>query len=362
MKRKIVTGSKVLLLIILLVGSHYLLGEDTAVFLKWWASLLVLGIGFLPLTGRLFPSFKDGGWLVSKVLGIAGSGFIIWLLVCCRLAAFTAPVCVSITTAVILLIWLFLSGRKHIRENDASRPFFAGDFGTVLDDELIFTFSFLIWTYFAGFHPAAYGTEKFMDYGFMAAMMRSETLPAKDLWYAGGVLNYYYGGQYFAVFLTKLTGTQVAQTYNLMRTMVAGFAYALPFVLVRQMILDIRDREHKFREGLAVLGGHLAGAGVSLAGNMHYVVVGKLLPWIRKIFHLPEGDYTYWFPNSTRYIGYYPAESDKTIHEFPSYSFVLGDLHAHVVNVMFVLTVICLIYAMVQKYKKNHYLYYGMIS
>ena len=147
-----------------------------------------------------------------------------------------------------------------------------------------------------------------------------------------------------------------------MRTMVAGFAYALPFVLVRQMILDIRDREHKFREGLAVLGGHLAGAGVSLAGNMHYVVVGKLLPWIRKIFHLPEGDYTYWFPNSTRYIGYYPAESDKTIHEFPSYSFVLGDLHAHVVNVMFVLTVICLIYAMVQKYKKNHYLYYGMIS
>ena len=29
-----------------------------------------------------------------------------------------------------------------------------------------------------------------------------------------------------------------------------------------------------------------------------------------------------------------------TIHEFPSYSFVLGDLHAHVVNVMFVLLVL----------------------
>ena len=68
MKRKIVTGSKVLLLIILLAGSSYLLGEDTVVFLNWWAALLVLGIGFLPLTGRFFPSFKDGGWLVSKVL------------------------------------------------------------------------------------------------------------------------------------------------------------------------------------------------------------------------------------------------------------------------------------------------------
>ncbi|MGN1141741.1 MAG: DUF2298 domain-containing protein [Oliverpabstia sp.] len=362
MKRKIVTGSKVLLLILLLTGSYYLLGEDTAVFLKWWAALLVLGIGFLPLSGRLFSSFRDGGWLVSKVLGIAGSGFIVWLLVCCRLTVFTAPVCVTITAALILIIWLLLSGINQNRKNNLRRTFFRGDLGAILDDELVFTFFFLSWTYFAGFHPAAYGTEKFMDYGFMMAMMRSETLPAKDLWYAGGVLNYYYGGQYFAVFLTKLTGTQVAQTYNLMRTMVAGFAYALPFVLVRQMILDIRDRDYKFREALAVLGGLFAGAGVSLAGNMHYVLVGKLLPWIRKIFHLPEGDYTYWFPNSTRYIGYYPAENDKTIHEFPSYSFVLGDLHAHVVNVMFVLTVICLTYAMVQKYKKNQYPYYEKMS
>ena len=65
------------------------------------------------------------------------------------------------------------------------------------------------------------------------------------------------------------------------------------------MVLDSWKREKP-----ALLGGVLAGAGVSLAGNMHYVVIGKLLPWIREIFHLPKGDYTYWFPNSTRYIGY----------------------------------------------------------
>ena len=28
---------------------------------------------------------------------------------------------------------------------------------------------FLLWTYLAGFRPQAYGTEKFMDYGFMEA-------------------------------------------------------------------------------------------------------------------------------------------------------------------------------------------------
>ena len=49
------------------------------------------------------------------------------------------------------------------------------------------------------------------------------------------------------------------------------------------------------------------------------------------------GTKIYWFPHSTRYIGHNPLTDDQCIHEFPSYSFVLGDLHAHVVNVMFVL-------------------------
>ena len=43
---------------------------------------------------------------------------------------------------------------------------------------------------------------------------------------------------------------------------------------------------------------------------------------------------------------------DKTIHEFPSYSFILGDLHAHVVNVMFVLLLVGLLYAWVKKLKE----------
>lgn len=362
MKNKAVTGSKLLLLIGILISSHFLLENDAVVFLKWWAALAVLGIGFFPLTGRLFSMFRDGGWVVSKVLGIAGSGFLTWLLVCCKLTVFTTPVCVGITIVAVVLIWSFCLGRTFFGKNKGKNRKYKCELNGILDGELIFTVFFLVWTYVAGFRPAAYGTEKFMDYGFMMAMMRDKTLPAKDLWYAKETLNYYYGGQYFAVFLTKLTKTQVAQTYNLMRTMVAGFAYALPFTLVRQMILDVGNRQVKHREGLAVLGGILAGAGVSLAGNMHYVVVGKLLPLIREIFHLPKGDYTYWFPNSTRYIGYYPAGNDKTIHEYPSYSFVLGDLHAHVVNVMFVLAVICLIYAMVQKYKSHMSIPYVMQS
>lgn len=32
-----------------------------------------------------------------------------------------------------------------------------------------------------GFHPAAHGTEKYMDFGFMKSMMHSTTLPSEDM-------------------------------------------------------------------------------------------------------------------------------------------------------------------------------------
>ena len=179
-----------------------------------------------------------------------------------------------------------------------------------------------MWTYFAGFRPQAYGTEKFMDYGFMEAMMRSTTLPARDLWYSEGTINYYYGGQYFAVFLTKLTGSKVELTYNLMRTFVAAFAFVLPFSLVRQMSVDrLKGSLTGKKRCVPAVAGIIAGLSVSIAGNMHYVVYSKIIPWLQNL-QGKEAD-SYWFPDATRYIGYNPDVPDKTIHEFPCYSFVL---------------------------------------
>ena len=95
-------------------------------------------------------------------------------------------------------------------------------------------------------------------------MMRSKTLPATDLWYSQGKINYYYGGQYFAVFLTKLSGTKVELTYNLMRTFVAAFAFVLPFSLVHQMTLDMQGRVSGWKKNLPSITGFLAGLAVPL--------------------------------------------------------------------------------------------------
>lgn len=320
-------------------------------FLIWWVFILLLGTSFMPFTGLFFRKFEDRGWLFSKVLGLAVSGFLTWILVCSGLMSFSMTTC-TIAAGICILGNLALI--YWIRKRETERLVFKKEqLRIIILEEFIFLLVFCIWTYLAGFHPAAYGTEKFMDYGFMAAMMRSKTLPAPDLWYAGSHMNYYYGGQYYAVFFTKLTGTDIAETYNVMRTLIAAFAFVLPFSLVHQLCQDHLKSNQKGKSALSASTGLLAGAAVSLCGNMHYVIIGKLQPFLQKLLSLPTGDYTYWFPNSTRYIGHYPEAGDRTIHEFPCYSFILGDLHAHVVNVMFVLTVVGILYAWIREFENS---------
>ena len=331
---------KIIPALLLVTLSAFLLQGDVWTFWTWYLLALVLGAAAMPLTGRLFRRFQDRGWMFSKVTAIAVSGFLTWFLVAVKIIKFTTMTCIVVT-----LVCAAASLILYCREQKAGFeciPFAHLDL--VYAEELLFFTAFLLWTYFAGFHPAAYGTEKFMDYGFMEAMMRSKTLPATDLWYSQGKINYYYGGQYFAVFLTKLSGAKVELTYNLMRTFVAGLAFAMPFSLVHQMVTDRLGRIRTgWKKALPSVTGILAGISVSIAGNMHYVVYSKVIPWLQKL-QGKEAD-SYWFPDATRYIGYNPDVPDKTIHEFPCYSFVLGDLHAHVVNVMFVLFLVGLLYA-----------------
>ncbi len=334
-------GIEVSVLVFLAIFSVYLLRGDAWTLLSWWILAFLLGMVFMPVTGSIFVYLKDKGWLFSKVLGIAVTGFLTWFLVAVEILPFTTTSCIGICILCAGICMLLF--KKQQEKGIECYP--VGEVKLILREEILFLAVFLMWTYLAGFHPQAYGTEKFMDYGFMEAMMRSKILPARDLWYSQGHINYYYGGQYFAVFLTKITGSKVEITYNLMRMFVAAFAFVLPFSLVYQMMIDrIKSHLTKRKKVIPALAGITAGLGVSIAGNMHYVVYSKLIPWIEKLSGNGNVD-NYWFPNATRYIGHNPDVPDKTIHEFPCYSFVLGDLHAHVVNIMFVLLLLGILYA-----------------
>lgn len=309
-----------------------ILGSDTKPFLIWWLTSILFGIAFYPLGAVLFRRFDDKGWLFSKTLGIITGGYLVFAAGSFGLLRFNSGTCIALTLAAAGFCWLLFlwKGSEDLRQRPSLK--------VILQGEFIFFLFFLFWTYCSGFKPEVSGTEKPMDYGFMAAMMRSDVLPAKDIWYSEGVINYYYGGQYLAVYLTKLTFTRINETYHLMRTMVGAFCFALSWSIVRQAL-----RDRGLTSYTANMGGLFAGAAVSLAGNGHYLLYGLF----GSVFKLSGWD-SYWFPHSTRYIGHNPLVDDQCIHEFPSYSFVLGDLHAHVVNLFLVLTIIGVMYAWFQ--------------
>lgn len=335
---------------ILFVVGKTLLQGDFSAFLQWWATLAYIGIIYIPLTTLLFPTFHDKGYLFSKTIGLAITGYFLWMLSSLHILKFTPLSCViSVIIGTILNVGLFVLLWKKQRGNDTKKYALFDiknkEIDHIIFEELLFFGVFLLFTYVRGFKPEAYGTEKFMDYGFMTSMMRSDYMPPQDFWFSGTKLNYYYLGQYYATFLTKLSAVKVSLGYNLTLMMVGAFAFVLPYSIIYNITKQFKKLRGKGSAVVSVISGLIGGTAVCLAGNMHYPTYQWFQNLFEKFFGLKVSEIKYWFPDATRFIGYNPDTHDKTIHEFPAYSFVLGDLHAHVVNVMFVLTIIGVLFA-----------------
>lgn len=333
------------------IQDMFLLGEDMLPFMQWWFVILVLGIIYMPLSALLFSKLSDKGFLFSKTIGIAVSGYLMWILSALRIMKFNTLSCfISVGLGLIINVsivlyfkFLYKPGSASMYPDNRLLYYNKENVKIFIKEELLFFIIFLFFTYIRGFKPEAYGTEKFMDYGFMTTMMRNDYMPPQDLWFSGTHLNYYYVGQFMATFLTRLSFVKVSFGYNLMLMMTGAFAFMLPFSLVYNLIIRYGEKNAKRSRFYASIGGLLGAAGVCIAGNMHYPIYGIIIPFFKNLTSRVKTPASYWFPDATRYIGYSPDTNDKTIHEFPSYSFILGDLHAHVVNILFVLTVLAIL-------------------
>ena len=353
-----------------LVIGRTLLKEDFSGVMQWWFTLALLGVSCLPITNMLFSGFHDGGFIFAKAIGLAVNGWVLWALSSLHILKFTRTNCIVVVVVVLLInlaVWIISREAFNVKdwlakvtvksENDTSKKVVLA-----LTFELVFLTVFILGCYVKCFKPEAYGTEKFMDYGFMTSMMRSDYMPPEDFWASGTNLNYYYMGQYMSTFLTKLSGVTVNSGYNLGLMMLMAFCFVQSYSIVYEVMrttVTLRNEKRRaekkkdsdevveisrgFTAFVCHTAGVLAGTAVTFAGNMHYTIFAKIIPAIQGMMGM-EVD-SYWFPDATRYIGYHPETEDKTIHEFPSYSFVLGDLHAHVTNIMFVLTVLGILYA-----------------
>lgn len=324
----------------------------------WYMATLIPGLCFMPVTASIFSKWQDRGWLVSKTLGLFCAAVFLWIMNSLKIISFSVKGTYMALIFVLALNLIFYMaerrkktgisfGGKGLSGIEGAQKETKASWQLILAEELIFIALFLLCVWIVGFRPEAYGTEKFMDYGFITSILRSEWMPFEDPWYAGETINYYYGGQYVTAFLIRLSGVSAGYGYNLMRAFITAMSFCLPFAIGRGLMASFLS-ERKGEKGgrqrkIPVLGGLLSGLAVAFCGNGHYVIYGIILPLYNRLTGT-AGD-SYWFPSSTRYIGYNPDTADKTIHEFPSYSSVLGDLHAHYINLLFVLTVIALITA-----------------
>lgn len=327
----------------------------------WWLTLFGLGAIFLPLTTKIFKNFFDRGYLFSKVIGIGLSSYLVWLLASLKILPFFQE-----TIWLVLLVmglfnfWLARKDKKSVSPVLSFSRYGLSAKTTILE-EIMFFLTLTFWSYIRGLQPDIQGLEKFMDYGFVNSILRSKFFPPADMWFAGKSINYYYFGHYITAFLTKIANLPSAVTYNLMMATLFAFCFSLTFSLTANLIyffqkFSLPTSKSSFPPPTSnfrtiIAGGLLSAFLISLGANLHPGYYNFKM----KILHLPycNGSYNYWYPDATRYIGYCPDVEDKTIHEFPSYSFVVSDLHGHVSDIPFVLLFLALTLRLLMELQEN---------
>ncbi len=347
---------------------------DTLYIMLWQFLLFICGLAALPLTFTIFKDFKGGSYLLSKPIAILSMSLIVWTLSYLKIPAFS-----------VIGIWIIFLGIacaayliKPCRNNFIDKITSDGVLEQIIFEELLFSLVFTLLCFYKGFLPKINGEEKFMDYGFIMSMLRSNVLPANDMWLSGHSINYYYFGQFIYALLTKMSFIPSGYAYNL--SMVSSIA--VPFVMAYTIGCMLTEAAESFsaynNKFSRFVTGILAGFTVVIFGNSHSFfydtesTMGQTILRFLEKNGVTVGDYsTFFYPNSTRFIGHNPdlqkiAESgetihpgDYTIHEFPFYSYLVGDLHAHVVSMMVVLLIIAISIVMIVKAKQ---LYASMID
>ncbi|WP_435319683.1 DUF2298 domain-containing protein [Haloarchaeobius sp. TZWSO28] len=254
---------------------------------------------------------------------------------------------VSFTTTTVIGAVVLLAGLSLL----ASRVAPPVPRRTALETAAVFGVAFAAMLSLRLVHPAAIppGGEKFLDYGLLRGVLRADQLPPEDFWFAGERLRYYYGGHLVAGIVAKLSGVEARYAYNLaiptFFACIATGAYSLAGT-----IADARDRSPRAAGVAAVVvvafGNNLAPMVRVFLGFLPDSLVEQYGRAAVAGIRAPTGEaldgvigYANWGYWNTRYV------LDGTLVVSPSWEYVNGDLHAHMMALPFLLLVAALCFA-----------------
>jgi tryptophan-rich sensory protein len=280
----------------------------------WVIVLFTLGGVSLPAVWLLFPSLRDRGTAVSRILGLLAIGGMAWLPAACGWMRFGPALHIAGTLwfagAAAIFAWKHEAFLRWLRKRKAR----------ILFSELLF------WSVFAAFlwlrtrqpdlwHPWA-GGEKPMDLAFLNATAQSPYFPPPNPWLSGAFLNYYHYGFVLCSVLIRATGILPSTAYNLLLPTFAALGAGAVASIASLMVSTFRSRPGwrgvKTASILAILLTFFLGN----FGQLRWLLQGR--PG-----HPSSG---YWA--ASRVIAA-PAGEVQPITEFPFFTLLYGDLHAH---------------------------------
>jgi len=171
--------------------------------------------------------------------------------------------------------------------------------------EAIFLIAFFFMLDIRFANPTISFAEKFMDHGFLASVIRSPVVPPLDPWFSGGFLNvYYYLGYWMLGCLAIVSGVPSNIAFNLSLPTVFALS-AVSLYAIGTLLLD------RFR---------------------WLPLVTLILPNPALIFQFITGKAVNpAYDASLSWLG--TRTITNTINEFPLFSFIWGDVHAHVISI-----------------------------
>jgi YYY domain-containing protein len=321
----------------------------------WLLLVELLGVVTFPLADRIFRSLPDHGYILSKTLGILLLTWLTWMMVNLGWMFYTRA-----TIGVALLFLTACSALIFWCRREAMLAFWRRNRRLIVINEALFLgffFLFLLIRYGNPdlWHPVM-GGEKPMDFAYLNAVIKSSIFPPYDPWYAGGYLNYYYFGQIIVATLTNLTGIVPWVAYNLAIPLFAALTAMGAFSIAYNLTAK-RDEQWTgwWRPALswglaaalmAAVLGNLAEIGVWLKAlaDLGTVDARSSLPYVADLARVLSGlarwltgkarpairpEWPYWNPSRVMPHG--------EINEFPFFTFLYADLHAHLIGLPFTL-------------------------
>ncbi|NWJ45471.1 MAG: hypothetical protein HXX08_06290 [Chloroflexi bacterium] len=307
----------------------------------WLLLLEIIGLVTLPLTFTFFRYLPERGYAFSKALGLLLISFVVWF------AGMLGLPFTSLTGWVVTLalpgglgVWLLLKdGRKLLSEMG---EWFSRNRWLVVIIELLFIFAYYYLVNLRSFMPEIRDQEKFGDFAFLNSMALHDKLPPADPWMSSYNINYYYFSHFMIALLTKMSGIAPSITFNLSTPMIMAMLASGAFGLVYNLVAVIRNKG-----GFpAVLAGLTASLFLCWLGNLS-VIRQLVAPRPGEGERDPNSGsffFSWWSPSRVIY-DYMPTtggtyEWRQTINEFPMFSFLLADMHPHVMALPFVLLLV----------------------